>query len=387
MAGYRLNFLSSFPPRECGIATFTQDIVDSIAKRFSPKVECTITAMNDNLLSTYNYDERVKFQIDSDDNESYLEAAEKINKDKKTKAVCIQHEFGLFGGSYGDYLIPFLEELKKPVATTFHSVLDCDKNEDRHLRYVVKKIAENSAKTIVISGYGKDILMQKYRIPGEKIEIIPHGIPAIQYGQGEEAKKELGLEGKKIISTFGLLSNKKGIQYALKAMPRIAEQNPEAMYLIIGETHPQVRKKEGEKYRNRLRKIANNLGIEEHVRFYNKYLPLEEVCRYLQATDVYITPYFDPQQISSGTLAYAIGAGKACISTPYLYAKDALRHGRGVLVNFKSHRQIADAANKLLSDKKFREKIEKNAFSYSRAWAWPKIAESYVHVCQQALKP
>lgn len=386
MANYRINFVSSFPPRECGIATFTQDIVNSITKKFNPGIECTVTAMNANLLSTYNYDKRVKLQIDEDDNESYLFAAEKINKDKKTRAVCIQHEFGLFSGSYGDAIIPFMEELEKPIVTTFHSVLDCDKTEERHLKYVVKKICENSGRVVVISGYGKDILMQKYGIPEEKIAIIPHGVPSIRFGKTETAKKELGLEGKKLLSTFGLLSNKKGIQYAIRAMPRIVEENPEALYLIIGETHPQVRRKEGERYRNKLKKIVKDFGLNKHVRFYNKYLPVEEICKYLQATDVYITPYFDPQQISSGTLAYAIGAGNACISTPYLYAKDALRHGRGMLVKFKSSKGIGEAANRLFSDNGFRQRIEKKAYAYSRAWTWPRIAESYVHVFKEAAK-
>jgi glycosyltransferase involved in cell wall biosynthesis len=380
MAQYWINFLSSFPPRECGIATFTQDVLNSIEKRFSPKIKCRVTAMNENLFSTYNYPERVQLQIDADDRDNYLIAAEKLNKCKKTKAVCIQHEFGLFGGTYGDYLIPFLEELKKPVVTTFHSILD-PKNAtktQRHIKYVVKKIAQNSSKVVVISGYGKDILMQKYGIPEEKIAIIPHGVPLIQFGKNAEAKKELGLEGKKVMATFGLLSNKKGIQFALKALPRVVEKNPDLLYLIIGETHPLVRKKEGEKYRNKLKKMVNDLGLKGNVKFYNKYLPVEEICRYLQATDVYITPYFDPQQISSGTLAYAIGAGKACISTPYLYAKDALRHERGILVPFKDSKATAIAVNRVLSDKKYREKIEKNAYEYSRAWTWPKIADSYV---------
>ncbi|MDD5148449.1 MAG: glycosyltransferase family 4 protein [Candidatus ainarchaeum sp.] len=338
--------------------------------------------MNENLFSTYNYPKNVQLQIDQDDRDSYLLAAEKLNKCKKTMGICIQHEFGLFGGTYGDYLIPFMEEVKKPIVTTFHSILDpkSASQPQRHIRYVVKKIAENSHKVVVISGYGKDILMQKYKIPEEKIAIVPHGVPFIQFGKTAEAKKELGLEGKKVMSSFGLLSNKKGIQYALKALPGVVEKNPDLLYLVIGETHPLVRKREGEKYRNKLKKMVNDLGLKGNVMFYNKYLPLEEICKYLQATDVYITPYFDPQQISSGTLAYAIGAGKACISTPYLYAKDALRHERGILVPFKNAKAIGTAVNRVLSDRKYREKIEKNAYNYSRAWTWPKIADSYVHL-------
>src|SRR3989344_3626466 len=383
-----INFVSSFPPRECGIATFTKDIVDSIESKFNPKISCRITALNENLLATYNYGKNVQLQIDQDDRDSYLIAAEKLNKCAHTRAVCIQHEFGLFGGTFGDYVIPFLEELKKPVVTTFHSILNPEQagTTKRHIKYVVKKIAENSSKIVVISGYGKDILMQKYAIPEEKIAIIPHGVPLVQRGKNAEAKKELGLTGKKVMTTFGLLSNKKGIQYALRAMPGIVAENPDLLYLVIGETHPLVRKREGEKYRNRLKKVVKKFGLQENVKFYNKYLPVEEICRYLQATDVYVTPYFDPQQISSGTLAYAIGAGKACVSTPYLYAKDALRHGRGMLVPFKSSKAIAVAVNKILGDKKTKERIEKNAFEYSRSWTWPKIAGSYVYLFKQIAK-
>ncbi|MBN1941174.1 MAG: glycosyltransferase [Candidatus Diapherotrites archaeon] len=341
--------------------------------------------MNENLLSTYGYPKKVQHQIDEDDREKYLETVEKINKCKKTKAVCIQHEFGIFGGEYGDYLIPFLEELNKPTVTTFHSVLNPEKNA-KHIRYVVRKICNNSDKVVVISGYGKDILANAYKVDPDKIEIIPHGIPYIASGKTEEAKAELNLTGRKVMATFGLLSNKKGIQYALRAMPSIVEENPEILYLIIGETHPGVRKREGERYRNRLKEIVNKTGTSDHVRFYNKYLPLQEICRYLQATDVYITPYFDPQQISSGTLAYAIGAGCACVSTPYLYAKDALRHGRGVLVPFKKSTAIASAVNRVLADHKLRERVKKNAYSYSRAWTWPRIAESYVHLFNEISK-
>lgn len=379
--GFCINFLSSFPPRECGIATFTQDVLGAIEK-YNPEIKCSVTAMNENLFSTYHYPKRVQFQIDEDDQDSYLVAAERINKCKKIQGVCIQHEFGLFGGKYGDYLLPFLEELRKPVVTTFHSVLNPD-TKQKHMKYVVRKICRNSAKVVVISGYGRDILMQKYGIEDERIAIIPHGVPLIAFGKCEEAKKELGLEGRKIIATFGLLSKKKGIQYALKAMPEIVEQNPNVLYLVIGETHPLVRRREGERYRNKLKQIVNKLGLKGNVKFYNKYLPLEEICKYLQATDVYVTPYFDPQQISSGTLAYAIGAGRACVSTPYLYAKDALRHERGLLVPFKSPKAIANAINRVLSDKKLREKLEKNAYEYSRAWVWPKIAESYIYLFNQ----
>ncbi len=376
-------FVSSYPPRECGIATFTQDIVKSIGKKKKPGIDCKIAAMNESLYNTYSYPKEVSIRIDQDDQESYLIAAEKLNKNKQAKAICLQHEFGLFGGEFGEYIIPFLEELQKPVVTTFHSILPGNPDIERHRKYVVRKICETSDKVVSISGYGKEILSSKYRIPEEKIAVVPHGVPHIPFRDTERAKKELGLQGKKVLSTFGLMDRRKGIHYALRALPHIVSENPEAIYMVIGETHPVVRKHQGERYRNYLRRIVKDLKLEDHVKFENRFLSLEELCKYLQATDVYITPYYDPYQISSGTLAYAVGSGTACVSTPFLYAKDVLRHGRGSLVKFKSSRCLADAANKILSDRKHRLRLERNAFNYTKGWKWPSIAQSYTDLFNQ----
>jgi glycosyltransferase involved in cell wall biosynthesis len=376
-------FVSSYPPRECGIATFTQDIVKSIEKKKRPGIECRVAAMNESLYNTYSYPKEVSIRIDQDDQESYLIAAEKLNKNKRAKAVCLQHEFGLFGGEFGEYIIPFLEELQKPVVTTFHSILPGNPEIERHRKYVVRKICENSDRVVSISGYGKEILASKYRIPEEKIAVVPHGVPHIPFRETEKAKKELGLHGKKVLSTFGLMDRRKGIHYALRAMPHIIAENPNALYLVIGETHPVVRKHQGERYRNYLRKIVKELKLEDHVKFENRFLSLDELCKYLQATDVYITPYYDPWQISSGTLAYAVGSGTACVATPFLYAKDVLRHGRGSIVKFKSSRCLADATNKILSDRKYRLRLERNAFNYTKGWKWPSIAESYMDLFNQ----
>lgn len=372
-----IHFLSSYPPRECGIATFTQDLVTAVSGKQNSGVECKIAAMNE-LYSTYNYPKSVNIQINQHDQESYLIAAETLNKSKKTKVVCIQHEFGLFGGEFGEYLIPFLEELEKPVVTTFHSVLPGNPSIERHRKYVVKKICQNSDKVVVISGYGKEILAGKYGIPADKIEVVPHGVPKIPFRETEKAKKELGFQGRKVLSTFGLMDRRKGIHYAIRAMPRILEEHPEALYLIIGETHPVVRKNQGERYRNYLKGLVKKLGLKDSVMFENRFLALEELCKYLQATDVYMTPYYDPQQISSGTLAYAVGSGTACVATPFLYAKDVLRHGRGVLVKFKSSRCMATATNKILSNRKIRLRLERNAYNYTRGWNWPAIGETYL---------
>ena len=377
-----IHFVSSYPPRECGIATFTKDLVTAVNGGKNLGLECRIAAMNENLYSRYNYPPEVNAQIDQDDRESYLIAAEKLNRSSKTKVVCLQHEFGLFGGAFGEYIIPFLEELQKPVVTTFHSVLPGPKIE-RHRKYVVKKICEKSAKVVSISGYGKEILAKQYCIPEEKIAVIPHGVPSIPFREEEKAKKELGLHGRIVLSTFGLMDRRKGIHFAIRALPRIIEHYPDTIYLVIGETHPVVRKKFGESYRNYLRKLVNELNLKDNVQFENRFLALDELCKYLQATDVYITPYYDPNQISSGTLAYAVGSGTACVATPFLYAKDVLRHGRGMIVKFKSSKCLADAVNKILANRQLRLRLERNAFNYTRGWNWPAIGGTYIELFNQ----
>jgi glycosyltransferase involved in cell wall biosynthesis len=386
MAIKTIQFLSTFPPRECGIATFTDDLVNWVTMAGGGNFNCRVAAVNDNSCSTYNYPKKVNIEIHEENIENYLEAAEQINKDEKTKLVCIQHEFGIFGGEFGDHLLPFLDELKKPVVTTFHSVLPGNPEIERHRKYVVKRICEKSSKSVVISGFGQDILQEKYGVEPGKIIPIPHGVPSIDYGNTEKAKRRLGLKGRKVISTFGLLSRKKGIHYAIKAMPKIVKKHPEALYLVIGETHPIVRKNEGETYRKKLVSLVKAMGLTDNVAFYNKFLPLRELCSYLEASDIYITPYYDPEQISSGTLAYAIGAGKACISTPYLYARDALRDNRGMFVRFKSSNDIAEKVNMLLGTPSLRQSIELNAYTYSRAWEWENIGNSYLHLFNNIIK-
>ena len=377
-----IHFVSSYLPRECGIATFTKDLVTAVESRKESGVECKIAAMNENM-GRYNYPKSVNLQIEQDDCESYLIAAEKINNSKKSRVVCLQHEFGLFGGEFGEYIIPFLEELDKPVVTTFHSILPGDPDIERHRKYVVKKICQNSAKVVSISGYGKDILMHKYGIPEDKIAVVPHGVPIIPFREEAKAKRELGLQGRTILSTFGLMDRRKGIHYALRAMPRIIEENPNALYLVIGETHPVVRKHQGERYRNYLKSLVKKLNLKDHVKFENRFLSLEELCKYIQATDVYMTPYYDPNQISSGTLAYAVGSGTACVATPFLYAKDVLRHGRGMIVKFKSSKCMAQGVNKVLSNRKLRLKLERNAHNYTSGWNWSEIGATYIDLFNQ----
>ena len=370
-------FLATHFPRECGIATFTQDLVMAVAKRY-PELKIKIIAM-EKYGDRHKYPKEVVMKIREDTIEDYIKAAELVNKDKSAKLVNIQHEFGIFGGTYGDYLLYFLETLKKPVVVAFHSVIPFSKNPDRKRKKLVNKIAKYSGKLISISGYGVDILTEQYGIDRNKISVIPHGIPDCKGLEKTELKKKHGFLGKKIISTFGLLSERKGIEYVINALPKILKEHPEVVYLVIGETHPVVKKNEGESYRNKLKKILKDKKLTDYVIFYNKFFPLDELLSLLKTTDVYITPYFDPFQISSGTLAYAFGCGIPCISTPYLYARDLLREERGILVKFRNSAEIADNVNMLLSDDSLRERIGKKAYDYSRSWVWSEVAESYMH--------
>ncbi len=272
----------------------------------------------------------------------------------------------------------FLETLKKPVVVAFHSVVPFSKKPDRKRKKVVNEIAKHSGKLISISGYGVDILTEQYGIDKNKISVIPHGIPESKLTT-HDAKKKEGLSGKKVISTFGLLSERKGIEYVIDALPKIVKKHPEVVYLIIGETHPVIKRREGEAYRNKLKKLIKDKKLAKHVVFHNKFFQLGKLLSLLKTTDVYITPYFDPSQISSGTLAYAFGCGIPCVSTPYLYAKDLFREERGVLVKFRNSKEIADSVNMLLSDDSLRERMGKKAYAYSRSWVWDKVAKSYMH--------
>ena len=278
-------FLSTFPPRECGIATFTRDLAYSIKRRRNPKVDISIAAINDNPTTIYNYDHKVNFTISQNDIEDYIDLAKKINKKKSIKVVSIQHEFGIFGGEYGNFLIPFLEALKKPAVVTFHSILQ---EPDEYQKKVVKFVVKKAAAIVVMAKKAIEILDKTYEVDTSKVYYVPHGAPVVPFSDTKAEKKKLGFEKRTVFSTFGLLNNGKGIEYVIHALPEIVKKYPEVLYLVIGETHPQVRKSYGEEYRNYLQKLVEELGLKDHVKFYNKYLTLQELIFYLKATDIYI---------------------------------------------------------------------------------------------------
>jgi glycosyltransferase involved in cell wall biosynthesis len=374
-------YVSTFPPRACGIATFTRDLTQAMNKRFNPVLKARILAMNDEK-SIYNYDSDVRFQLNDADVEAYINTAKDINKSKRIQLVNIQHEFGLFGGEYGGYLIPFLEALEKPVVTTFHTILP---NPDEDRKRIVKAIAKRSSAIVVIINDGIRILRKDYGIK-KKIYVIPHGIPDVAFGLNEESKKKLRLEERIIISTYGLLSRGKGVEYIIKALPALVKRYPNLLYLVLGETHPRVRQYEGERYRNKLMKLTEELGLNDNVKFYNKYMELNELIDYLCATDVYVSASIDKNQISSGTIPYAMGCGKAVIATPSLYAIENLSNDKGVLVKFRDPRSITEAIDKILSDNEYKNKLEVNAYEHTRRMTWHNVAAAYLRVFNNVVK-
>ena len=368
--------MSTFPPRECGIATFTKDLTSAMDRKFNPKLKSKLLALNDNGSSFYDYGSKVKFQLNDRDIEAYIDLAKRINKNPTIKLVNIQHEFGIFGGEYGMYVIPFLEELDKPAVITFHSVLP---NPDETRRKVVRAIIKRCDAVVVMAKIAIQILENDYSIDPRKIHVIHHGVPSVPFSN-KNMKKGLGLEGRKVISTFGLLSRNKGVEYLIEALPNVVKNHPELLFLIVGETHPQVRKTDGESYRNFLIKRVEELKLKNHVKFYNKYLTLNEIVKYLKATDVYVNSTQDPNQITSGTLAYAVGCGKAVVATKSVYATEILGDGRGIVVDFGRSEQISEALNFLFSHPEIRRDMEKKAYDYGRQMVWNNVAAGYLNV-------
>lgn len=375
-------YMGTFLPRECGIATFTNDLITALDKKFNPLLKSEVAAINDNGSSIYNYNNKVTFQIDESKIDDYDGLAKKINEREDIKLVNIQHEFGIFGGAYGEYLLKFLDSVKKPVVITFHSVLP---NPDEHRKNLVKSIVKKANAIIVMAKEAENIFKKDYGLNTDKIFFVPHGVPQVPL-YSRRAKEKTGLSGRIVLSTFGLINKGKGIEHVIEALPPIIDKFPELLYVIIGETHPQVRKREGESYRNMLIKRVKKLGLSENVRFYNKYLTLKEIIDYLNATDIYISPALDKNQIVSGTLSYAMGCGKAVIATSSIYAKEVLAEERGILVDFKNPPSIGKAITDILSDNKLKEKLEKNAYELGRKMTWPNVAADYLRVFNKVIR-
>jgi polysaccharide biosynthesis protein PslF len=362
-------FVSTYPPRECGIATFTQDLLNAlIQNRQVNSAEVIAIDNGDNA-----YDEFVIEKISQHDKQSYIEVACKVNQ-MDVDAVIIEHEFGIFGGVEGEYILDFMNNLDIPVITTFHTILSAPSEQQKR---VMKSIAQLSRGVVTMAVNTISILTNVYDIPSKKISVIPHGVPVIKTKDKNTLKKAHGLSGKKVISTFGLLSEGKGIEYGIKAMVQVVKQNPSAVYLVLGATHPCVKAQSGENYRESLMKLAKDLGIEKNIIFVNKYFSKKEIVEYLQMSDIYQTPYLGKEQSCSGTLAYAVGYGKAMVSSPYLYAKEILSEGRGILVDFKSPESIAKGINRILKNPALQVDMETRALKYGSKMTWKNVAISF----------
>jgi glycosyltransferase involved in cell wall biosynthesis len=374
----RLAFIGNSLPRKCGIATFTTDLQQAVAKS-GAHVETAIVAMTDHG-HTYNYPAVVRLQINDEQIREYERAADFLNAGHY-QAVSLQHEFGIFGGEAGNHVMALLSRLTMPIVTTLHTVLAEPKPVQRS---VLKKVIDASSKVIVMAEKGRSLLRTVYGVPSDKIELIPHGIPDTAFLEPDVAKATLGFAGKTIILTFGLLSPNKGIEVMIDAMPSILEKRPDSIYVVLGATHPNLVREEGESYREKLIARAHSLGVQDHVVFLNRFVDQATLLNFISMCDVYVTPYLNEAQMTSGTLAYSFGLGKAVVSTPYWHAQELLADGRGVLVPFGCAKAIGTEIAGLLTDDARRLAMRAQAYSSSRSMTWERTAERYLGVFESA---
>ncbi len=371
-------FLGDYPPRLCGIATFTADLCEAVAAA-APESLCYAGAVNDRA-GPYDYPPRVRFEIDEKDLDSYRRAADYLNFEN-AKILCLQHEFGIYGGSAGSHILALLRELRMPVVTTLHTVL---RDPDKDQRALMVELAKRSDRLVVMARMGAEILGETYGIAESKIDVIPHGIPDIPFADSSAFKDQFGVEGRVVLLTFGLLGPGKGIEYAIEALPEIVARHPNVIYLILGATHPHLVAREGESYRLSLERLAENRGVKDNVIFFNRYVSIEDLKQFIGAADIYLTPYLNEAQITSGTLAYVFGAGKAVVSTPYWHAKELLGEGRGELVPFRDAGAIARSVCALLDEPERMAFIRAAAYRMGRAMIWPAVATRYLESFAQA---
>ncbi|QDU98942.1 glycosyltransferase family 4 protein [Lignipirellula cremea] len=365
----RIAFVGDYLPRKCGIATFTHDLSKAVAAG----AECLVVAVDDTEAG-YDYPPEVSFQIAEQDLSSYRRAADFLNF-SNVDAVSLQHEFGIYGGQSGSHILAFLRDLRIPVVTTLHTVL---KDPDASQRRVFDQLAGLSARLVVMTERSREMLRTIYQVPDEKIDLIAHGIPDVPFPDPAVCKDQFGVEGKRVGLTFGLLSPNKGVEHVLQALPAVIREAPDFVYLILGATHPTLTRSEGEKYRISLERMAKELGVQKHVIFYNRFVELEELTEFIGAADLYITPYLNPAQAVSGTLAYAFGCGQAVISTPYWHAEELLAQGRGVLVPFADSAALGQEIIALLKDDPRRNAMREQAYRLGRGMTWNHAAQAYL---------
>ena len=374
-------FVSTCPPRQCGIATFSGDLQRAL-KRADPSVLIQWAAINE-ASTIHPYGPEVRWRIRQGDPASYRAAAEHLNV-ADVDVVSLQHEFGLYGtwgDPFEDHLASFLDVLDKPLVTTLHSVLP---DPSPSIRAAVERLIVHSEWIVVMAQRARSMLIESYGIAEDRVVVVPHGVPPVHPHGRTRMKEQLDLSGRTIITTFGLVDPRKGLEYMIEGMQAVREQDPTALYLVVGKTHPELVRREGEAYRRQLWQLVKELGLQHHVEFVDEYLTQTQIVQYLLASDVYVTPYLDPTQITSGTLAYALGAGKAIVSTPYPHAVEVLTDDRGILVPFRSQSALAEATLRILGDPKLKRRLELAAYAYGRETAWPRVGERMLSILRSA---
>jgi glycosyltransferase involved in cell wall biosynthesis len=374
----KIAFFGDYLPRKCGIATFTTDLLTAVATEF-PGHECFAVPVND-IKGGYEYPEVVRFEVEEQDLPSYQRAADFLNIGN-ADIVCLQHEFGIFGGPVGSHVLALLRELKMPVVTTLHTVLREPNSEQRR---VMHDLIAFSTRLVVMTERGRRMLQEIYHAPPAKIDLIPHGIPDIPFVDPNYYKDQFGVEGRRVLLTFGLLSPNKGIEHVLNALPRVLAEFPDVVYIVLGATHPNELREQGETYRLSLERLAKKNKVQKNVIFYNRFVELEELKEFIGAADLYITPYLNEAQVTSGTLAYTFGAGKVVISTPYWHAAELLAEERGVLVPFGDSDAVAREVVGLLRDDTRRHAMRKNAYKLGREMVWSNVARTYMASFERA---
>lgn len=371
----KIAFLSTIPPKECGIATFTQDLIDAID--FLKVVDTNVIAINNDIPMIYS--DKISDEIDRNNKNDYIVLAEKINN-SDIDLLLIEHEYGIYGGDCGEYLLDLINAINVPMIATLHTIL---RKPNEKQKSIILALGEKCKKIITMAKKTNDLLISEYNIPKEKIEIIHHGVPNIVVKDRDTLKKEFGFENRQIVSTFGLLSQGKGIEYAIEAISKVAKKHKDILYLILGQTHPEQK---NENYRKMLKEIISKNHIEDNVIFVNKYLTKKEIIQYLQMSDIYMTPYLSRDQAVSGTLAYAVGYGRAIISTPYLYATEMLSDQRGLLAEFENSDSLFQNLDYILTNPKQKEIMESNTLKLGKTMYWNIIAQNYIDVFKEVVK-
>jgi len=376
---HKIAYVGTYPPKECGIATFTLDVVNSTDLSGWRSI---VFAVDDTSPTEPHPDSKVVYTIERDNKADYLRAARLLDK-HKVSLLSIQHEYGIYGGDHGDYILDLARAVTMPIAVTLHTVLPHPSEPQRR---ILKELEKHVACFVVMAHKAVELLENVYGIAPSKIRFIPHGAPNAPYHAEQASKEKLDLQGRRILSTFGLISPNKGIEDAIAAMPAILEKEPTATYLVLGQTHPVIKRKEGEWYRENLMKQVAELGLADNVKFVDKYLTLQELLDYLLATDIYITPYYaNPHQITSGTLAYAMVTGKVIVSTPYLYAEELLAEGRGFLYPFRDSNKLSQIIGDLLTDHALFERTTHLAYQYGRSMTWQSVGIQYTKLFTEML--